>query len=106
MIDNLTKFSNDVNNVIQTSLNRKSKYKKKKLEPLKVNVYREKMSNNIKDYLSVERIKIKEMENHLLSETTNTLTDKRNGENPSSSQSPIKPLSRKSSKPYSTMGAM
>lgn len=31
MIDELTKFSNDVNNVIQCALTRKCKYKKKKL---------------------------------------------------------------------------
>ncbi len=38
MIEQLTKFSNDYNQILQ--INKRNKYKKKKLEPLKVNLLR------------------------------------------------------------------
>lgn len=52
---------------------RKSNYKKRLQEGLG----KAKMSNNIKDYLSVERISIKEMEESLLSQKAKMLKQNR-----------------------------
>ena len=55
---------------------RKSHYKKKLHEP-SMKVHHSKMSNNIKDYLSVERISLCEMEESLLAQKSKLLKDQR-----------------------------